>query len=102
MGQSLAFFRGSPQIAARLKPVFVLICGFAAAFLALSSSAHAQQKRLYIANDDHTDYMWTADADVPPARMEQNAARLKRHVETKSIAPSNRRAIPARGTWYGR
>ncbi|MFN3488496.1 MAG: glycosyl hydrolase-related protein [Emticicia sp.] len=24
-------------------------------------TSHAQQKRLYIANDDHTDYMWTAD-----------------------------------------
>ncbi len=46
-----------------MKPLFVLICAFAAAFLALPSSAHAQQKRLYIANDDHTDYMWTADAE---------------------------------------
>ncbi len=26
--------------------------------------ASAQQKRLYIANDDHTDYMWTADAET--------------------------------------
>lgn len=24
-------------------------------------TTQAQQKRLYIANDDHTDYMWTAD-----------------------------------------
>ncbi len=28
----------------------------------LSSSAFAQQTRIYIANDDHTDFMWTADA----------------------------------------
>ena len=53
-----------PQITARLKLVCVLICGFATAFLALSTSAHAQQKRLYLANDDHTDYMWTADAET--------------------------------------
>ncbi len=26
--------------------------------------ASAQQKRIYIANDDHTDFMWTADADT--------------------------------------
>jgi len=26
--------------------------------------AAAQQKRIYIANDDHTDFMWTADADT--------------------------------------
>lgn len=30
-------------------------------FTILSISSIAQQKRLYIANDDHTDYMWTAD-----------------------------------------
>ena len=28
----------------------------------LSSTAFAQQTRIYIANDDHTDFMWTADA----------------------------------------
>lgn len=32
-----------------------------AALAPLSSSALAQQKRVYIANDDHTDYFWTAD-----------------------------------------
>jgi alpha-mannosidase len=31
---------------------------------ALAIPAAAQQKRIYIANDDHTDYMWTADADT--------------------------------------
>ncbi len=31
------------------------------ALLFLGSLCMAQQKRLYIANDDHTDYMWTAD-----------------------------------------
>ena len=34
-----------------------------AALLALAPAVFAQKKeRLYIANDDHTDYMWTADA----------------------------------------
>lgn len=31
---------------------------------ALSLNASAAPKRIYIANDDHTDYMWTADADT--------------------------------------
>lgn len=32
--------------------------------LLISLSVSAQQKRIYIANDDHTDFMWTADADT--------------------------------------
>ncbi|MEO6739339.1 MAG: hypothetical protein ABIP20_03745 [Chthoniobacteraceae bacterium] len=28
------------------------------------ASTAAEPKRLYIANDDHTDYMWTADAET--------------------------------------
>ena len=31
--------------------------------LTLSVLASAQQKRIYLAADDHTDYMWTADED---------------------------------------
>jgi len=29
-----------------------------------AGQAHGQQKRIYIANDDHTDYMWTADVET--------------------------------------
>jgi alpha-mannosidase len=36
------------------KPIFVFL------FL-MAHLVAAQQKRLYVANDDHTDYMWTAD-----------------------------------------
>jgi alpha-mannosidase len=36
----------------------------ALAAAALAASAAAEPKRIYIANDDHTDYMWTADAEV--------------------------------------
>ena len=37
-----------------------------ASSLAISGlpAAHAQTKHIYLANDDHTDYMWTADADT--------------------------------------
>ncbi len=31
------------------------------AICAVSTVAHSQQRHLYIANDDHTDFMWTAD-----------------------------------------
>src|SRR5882762_5483830 len=30
-------------------------------FFLMQFSANAQQKRIYIANDDHTDYMWSGD-----------------------------------------
>ena len=33
-------------------------------FVFLSNNASAQQSRIYIANDDHTDFMWTADAET--------------------------------------
>ena len=36
----------------------------AIALLFVSFTAQAQQRRLYIANDDHTDYFWTADGDT--------------------------------------
>ena len=32
--------------------------------LAGSISLRAQPTRIYLANDDHTDYMWTADAET--------------------------------------
>lgn len=40
---------------------FVLISALALAWLPASA---ADPVRLYLANDDHTDYMWTADADT--------------------------------------
>ncbi len=39
----------------------ILHCIFFASLLICSLCASAQRKRLYIAADDHTDYMWTAD-----------------------------------------
>ena len=30
----------------------------------LSTFANAQARRIYIANDDHTDFMWSANADT--------------------------------------
>ena len=36
----------------------VHLCAAFAASVAMAASAAAQQKRVYIANDDHTDYVW--------------------------------------------
>src|SRR5689334_5292979 len=33
-------------------------------FLISGIYSQSQQKRIYIANDDHTDYLWTADEDA--------------------------------------
>ena len=42
-----------------MKPVAALL-----ASLLVCASIQAQQKRVYISPDDHTDYFWTADASV--------------------------------------
>ena len=41
-----------------------LLSRIAATICALSVNAHAEPKRIYLANDDHTNFMWTADADT--------------------------------------
>ena len=46
-----------PKGVARLSFPFVILA-------LLLSPAGAQQKRVYIAPDDHTDYFWTADEDT--------------------------------------
>src|SRR4051794_38465408 len=45
-------------------PPFVPALLAAASLLIASSVTAAEPTRLYIANDDHTDYMWTADAET--------------------------------------
>lgn len=42
---------------------YLLILSLLIAAADISATA-AEQKRIYIANDDHTDYLWTADADT--------------------------------------
>jgi alpha-mannosidase len=40
--------------------VTILFCFFLS-FVLPALAVHAQQKKIYIANDDHTDYLWSAD-----------------------------------------
>ncbi len=42
----------------------LLLASFFAAICLVRPSPGAEPKRIYIANDDHTDFMWTADADT--------------------------------------
>ncbi len=49
------------MIALRRYARLLAACAFLASLVTLAPPASAQQKRVYIANDDHTDYMWTAD-----------------------------------------
>ena len=46
------------------RPLLLVSCLLAALPGWVSSPAAAEQKRIYLANDDHTDYMWTADAQT--------------------------------------
>lgn len=42
-----------------------MLLGLGAAALGFVTAVHAADPtRIYLANDDHTDYMWTADADT--------------------------------------
>jgi alpha-mannosidase len=38
-----------------------IVCGLV---VAVSTGIAAEPTRLYLANDDHTDYLWTADAET--------------------------------------
>ncbi len=48
----------------QLRWLRTLALAWIALHVAMTSEVFAQQKRIYIANDDHTDFMWTADADT--------------------------------------
>ncbi|MEP6597051.1 MAG: hypothetical protein ABJA71_13955, partial [Ginsengibacter sp.] len=44
--------------------MFVKLFFSALLFFPPALSLNAQQKRIYIANDDHTDYLWSANEDI--------------------------------------
>ncbi len=41
-----------------------LLSGSSTFLLAAAVTIAAEPTRIYLGNDDHTDYMWTADADT--------------------------------------
>ncbi len=67
----------------------------------LSQSASAQPKRIYIANDDHTDFMWTADADTyANVFVEMLDWHMKLADETATNAPPFRNRFNADGSYW--
>src|SRR3954469_10249522 len=80
-------------------PIFVTL--LASSLALLSIAAHAQQKRVYIANDDHTDFMWTADADTyASVFVEMLDFHLKLADDTAGNAPAYRDRFNADGSYW--
>ncbi len=68
---------------------------------ALAFPAIAQQKRIYIANDDHTDYMWTADADTyAKVFVDMLDWHMKLADETASNPPEYRNRFNCDGSYW--
>lgn len=78
-------------------------CGVHSLFVAALCvfTAHAQPKRIYIANDDHTDFMWTADADTyANVFVEMLDWHMKLADETATNAPAFRNRFNADGSYW--
>src|SRR3954451_5376316 len=82
------------------RPATILPALTAAGVIALSN-AYAEQKRVYIANDDHTDFMWTADADTyANVFVEMLDFHLKLADDTADNAPAYRDRFNADGSYW--
>jgi alpha-mannosidase len=69
--------------------------------LLFATEAPAQQKRIYLANDDHTDFMWTADAETyERVFVEMLDFHLKLADETATNAPAYRNRFNADGSYW--
>ena len=67
----------------------------------LSIAACGQERRLYLASDDHTDFMWTADADsYERVFVEMLDFHLKLADETRDNAPPHRHRFNADGSCW--
>ncbi|MDR6562117.1 MULTISPECIES: glycosyl hydrolase-related protein [unclassified Arcicella] len=70
-------------------------------FLFYGWTTHAQQKRLYIANDDHTDYMWTAnEAQYDSAFVKMLDFYLNQVDSTKNNAPDFQARFNCDGSYW--
>ncbi len=66
-----------------------------------STAFAAEKKRIYIANDDHTDFMWTADADTyGNVFVEMLDWHMKLADETAANAPQYRNRFNADGSYW--
>lgn len=55
---------GSTLVSAQMVVVYIILACTATGLFAQDLRFADSAKRIYIANDDHTDFMWTADADT--------------------------------------
>ena len=77
-----------------LTVAFALVVAIPAAFA-------AGPKRIYIANDDHTDFMWTADADTyATVFVEMLDWQMKLADETATHPPAYRNRFNADGSYW--
>ena len=81
------------------RSIDIIIAAAIACFLGTPS--HAQPKRIYLANDDHTDFMWTADADTyAKVFVEMLDWHMKLADETATNAPAYRKRFNADGSYW--
>jgi hypothetical protein len=67
----------------------------------LAASSQAQPRRIYLANDDHTDFMWPADADTyANVFVEMLDWHLKLADETATNAPAYRNRFNCDGSYW--
>jgi alpha-mannosidase len=84
----------------RLVLLLFALAGMVTSGLA-QSPASVQQKRIYIANDDHTDFMWTADADTYGRTfVEMLDWHLKLADETATNEPAYRNRFNCDGSYW--
>ena len=90
-------------------PMLVFIASSISALLSLADAAPAalpvstpaQPKRIYLANDDHTDFMWTADAETyANVFVEMLDFHLKLADETATNAAPYRNRFNADGNYW--
>lgn len=79
-----------------MKPILIPILA-----AALALPAAAEPKRIYLANDDHTDYMWTADADTyAKVFVEMLDWHMKLADETANNPPEYRNRFNCDGSYW--
>ncbi|MEQ2005317.1 MAG: glycoside hydrolase [Limisphaerales bacterium] len=78
-----------------------LVALFLTLILSASAAWSAEPKRIYLAEDDHTDFMWTADADTyERVFVEMLDHHLRVADETAANAPSYRHRFNCDGSYW--
>ena len=96
-----AFARAAPGVWQNRRRLRKRILWLTLLALSIAAAPVAEPKRIYIANDDHTDFMWTADADTyAKVFVEMLDWHLKLAKETATNAPPYRNRFNADGSYW--